>query len=46
MVRLRKASDEHGHDLDVQLQRIGQLQADLDSIRAAWLKATLARKSK
>jgi uncharacterized coiled-coil protein SlyX len=33
-----KVIDQHERDLDVQLRRIGQLQADLDAIRGAWVK--------
>ena len=44
IVRLRKRIDQHDRDLDVQLQRIGQLQADLDAIRGAWMKTKPAPK--
>jgi len=33
---LERVIEQHARDLAVQLQRIGQLQADLDTIRAAW----------
>jgi hypothetical protein len=40
IARLDKTVDQHQRDLDIQLQRIAQIQADLDAIRTAWTKAT------
>jgi chromosome segregation ATPase len=51
IARLEKLVDEHERslaqherELGTQLQRIGQLQADLDAIRAAWVKANALRR--
>jgi len=33
---------QHTRDLDIQLKRIAQLQADLDEIKSAWAKTRLA----
>jgi uncharacterized coiled-coil protein SlyX len=38
LARMEKTIDENQHDLAIQLQRIGQVQADLDAVRAAWTK--------
>ena len=32
---------QHTRDLDIQLKRIAQLQADLDDIKRAWTKVKL-----
>jgi uncharacterized coiled-coil protein SlyX len=47
IARLDKVIDRNQHDLDIQLQRLGQLQTDLDAISAAWtnLKVSRARGS-
>lgn len=44
--RLENAVDQHQHDLDIQLQRIAELQADLDAVRSAWVRAKGVRKKK
>jgi uncharacterized coiled-coil protein SlyX len=36
ITRLEKVVDRQQGDLDIQLQRIAQLQADLDAVRSAW----------
>jgi hypothetical protein len=40
---LDRLVEQHEHALAIQLQRIAQLQADLDAIRAAWTGITTAR---
>ena len=44
--RLVEMVNRHQRDLDIQLQRIAEIQADLDAIRLAWTSAKSARKGK
>ena len=44
--RLVEMVNRHQHDLDIQRQRIGEIQADLDAIRSAWTSTKGARKGK
>ena len=44
--RLVEMVNRHQRDLDIQLQRIAEIQADLDAIRAVWTDRKPARKRK
>jgi hypothetical protein len=46
IIALEKVTDQHRRELEIQLQRIAQLQADLDAIRSAWVQAKAVQKDK
>ena len=46
LARVEEMLNLHQRALDIQLQRIGEIQADLDAIRAAWTDRKPVRKGK
>jgi hypothetical protein len=43
---LARTVDKQGRDLDLQFQRIAQIQAELDHIRIAWSKGAIGQRKK
>ena len=41
LAALEKSVEQHARELAVQLQRIAQLQADLDAVRGVWVQLKL-----